>query len=192
MLDSLFQYFDRFVDINPVEFSAIARYFQIRHFEKKVKLVSIGEEETYINFVQKGLVRKYFFRHKEEVITQIAKENDLICSSVSFLSGGPSNYIVETLEPSTVISLSRDNLEMIYSMNTKMERMGRLIVIDWLLQKEYWEYSRIQFGPRDRFLQFVRENPYLLHRVPQKYLASYLNIKPETFSRYKHLISPEL
>ena len=27
----------------------------------------------------------------------------------------------------------------------------------------------------------------MLQRVPQKYLASYLNIKPETFSRMKHL-----
>jgi hypothetical protein len=70
--------------------------------------------------------------------------------------------------------------------------MGRLILIDWLLKKESWEQSRIQFGPRERFLQFVEAHPHLMERVPQKYLASYLNIKPETFSRYKHHLPSDL
>ena len=30
----------------------------------------------------------------------------------------------------------------------------------------------------------------MMQRVPQKYIASYLNIKPETFSRLKHLMRP--
>jgi hypothetical protein len=41
---------------------------------------------------------------------------------------------------------------------------------------------------KDRFLKFAREHPDLMATVPQKYLASYLNIQPETFSRYKHLL----
>jgi hypothetical protein len=34
----------------------------------------------------------------------------------------------------------------------------------------------------------MESHPDMLQRVPQKYIASYLNIKPETFSRLKHLI----
>jgi hypothetical protein len=41
---------------------------------------------------------------------------------------------------------------------------------------------------RERFIRFVEKNPGLMQRVPQKYLASYLNMKPETFSRLKHLL----
>jgi hypothetical protein len=87
--------------------------------------------------------------------------------------------------------VSRENIENIYAIGPRMERMGRLIMIEWLIQKEYWENSRIQYGPKERFLKFISGNPHLLQRVPQKYLASYLNIKPETFSRYKHLISAQ-
>ncbi|MEI9808160.1 MAG: hypothetical protein WDO16_09940 [Bacteroidota bacterium] len=46
----------------------------------------------------------------------------------------------------------------------------------------------VKMTPRERFLNFVMKNPDLMQRVPQKYLASYLNIKPETFSRFKHLL----
>jgi CRP-like cAMP-binding protein len=189
MLDSVYRYICRFVDISPPEFAAISEYVKIRHFEKKVRLISLGEQEQYINFVQQGLIRKFFYRHKEEIITQIAKEGELICSSVSFLSGVPSDYVVETIEPSTVASISRDNMEKIYAMGPKMEKMGRLVIIDWLLRKEYWEHTRIQLGPKERFVKFITDNPHLLQRVPQKYLASYLNIKPETFSRYKKMIT---
>jgi CRP-like cAMP-binding protein len=188
MLDAVYKYLIRFVDISDEEFAVLSKFAEIRHLNKKVKLISTGEKEKYVNFVVNGLVRKFFYRQKEEVITQIAKEGDLICSSVSFLSGLPSDYAVETIEPTTVLSISVENMEKIYSINYKMERMGRLVIIDWLLQKEYWENERIKNGPKERFLNFIHNNPDLLIRVPQKFLASYLNIKPETFSRYKHLL----
>jgi CRP-like cAMP-binding protein len=189
MLDSVYHYINQFVHLTPSEFSAFSELAQVRHFDRRVKLIEVGEIETHLNFICKGLIRKYFYRQGEEVITQIAKEDELICSSVSFLSGIPSDYSVETIEPSTVISLSRNNMEKLYSMGPKMERMGRLVTIDWLLRKECWEHTRIQYGPKERFLKFVTDHPHLISRVPQKYLASYLNMKPETFSRYKRLIA---
>ncbi len=188
MLDAVYKYLVQFVDITHEEFAHLGTFVEIRHLNKKVRLVNIGEKEKYVNFLIKGLIRKFFYRQKEEVITQIAKEGDLICSSVSFLSGIDSDYVVETIESSTVLSISAENIEKIYSMSYKMERLGRLVIIDWLLQKEYWENERIRQGPKERFLNFISRNPDLLIRVPQKYLASYLNIKPETFSRYKHML----
>jgi hypothetical protein len=56
------------------------------------------------------------------------------------------------------------------------------------LQKELWELECIRYSTKERFLRFMSDNPELFQRVPQKYLASYLNIKPETFSRLKHLL----
>jgi hypothetical protein len=78
--------------------------------------------------------------------------------------------------------------EEFYRMGAKMERLGRLIVTEQFLNKENWEYDRMRLDSHERFIRFVEGNPDLLRRVPQKYLASYLNIKPETFSRLKHLL----
>jgi CRP-like cAMP-binding protein len=188
MFDSVYRYINQFLDITQEEFAVIAGYMQVRHFDRRVKLTDIGETEIYLNFIHKGLIRKYFFRNDEEVITQIARERELVCSSVSFLSQVPSDYVVEAVEPTTVVSISKENLEKIYALGPRMERMGRLITIDWLLRKEYWENSRIQLEPKERFLKFITDHPHFLQRVPQKYLASYLDIKPETFSRYKRRV----
>ncbi len=160
----------------------------IRSFDKKQQLLQIGEVENYMNFVVKGLARMYFCRGKTEVITNIAKEGELLSSSASFLSGTPSYYIVETLEPTTFLSLSRQHLDKLYRESPRIERLGRLMITHFVLQKEEWELECMRLDTRERFLHFVESNPELMLRVPQKYLASYLNMKPETFSRLKHLL----
>ncbi|MEO6914434.1 MAG: Crp/Fnr family transcriptional regulator [Chitinophagaceae bacterium] len=184
----MYSYLLRFIDLTDEEFKEISGLVELRHFNKKTKLIGIGEHERYMSFVVSGLVRKFFYRNNEEVITQIAKEGEFICSSVSFLDGSASEYVVESIEASSVISMSVENMEKLYEISPKMERLGRLVIIDWLIQKECWDNDRIKLSPKERFLDFMNQSPDLYSRVPQKFLASYLNIKPETFSRYKHLI----
>jgi hypothetical protein len=48
--------------------------------------------------------------------------------------------------------------------------------------------DNIRYTTKERFISFMQQNPDLVLRVPQKYLASYLEIQPETFSRLKHLM----
>jgi Trm5-related predicted tRNA methylase len=67
------------------------------------------------------------------------------------------------------------------------ERLGRLILTNMYVKKDERRFIRLSKTIRNRFLDYVAGHPHMLQRVPQKYLASYLNIKPETFSRLKHL-----
>lgn len=188
MLDEFNKYLSKYVEIPPEEFSVLQPLLEIRNYDKKVKIIDIGEEELYLNYVVKGLAKKYFYKGNEEMITQIAKEGDLISSSVSFLSGSPSTYVVDTIEPTTLISLSKRVIEELYRIDIKWQRAGRLITTDLLIQKENWELDRMKYTTKERFLRFLTTNGELFQRVPQKYLASYLNIQPETFSRLKHFL----
>lgn len=188
MVSRIKEYIGRFLTLTPEEWNALAVSFEVRTCDKKVKLLEIGEVENYIHFVVKGLARKYFYKEDEEIITQLAKEGELISSSVSFLSSQPSAYVVETIEPTTFISISKAQIESFYKQDQRWEKLGRLIITELFLEKEKWELERICFSTRERFVRFVSGNYDLFQRVPQKYLASYLNIKPETFSRLKHLL----
>jgi hypothetical protein len=62
------------------------------------------------------------------------------------------------------------------------------LVSDLFIKKDFRYFDQLQKSTRERFLEYMRTHPHMLQRVPQKYIASYLNIKPETFSRLKHLI----
>jgi CRP-like cAMP-binding protein len=188
MVAILQKYIDQFIDLPAEELEALISSIEVRSVDKKVRLTDINETEKYLYFVIKGLARKFFLKGKEEIITQIAKEGELISSSVSYFSGTPSGYVIETVEPTTFYSLHHDRADQLYSRYPKLERLSRLIITELFLQKEVWELERIRYSTKERFLRFMNENPELFQRVPQKYLASYLNIKPETFSRLKHLL----
>jgi CRP-like cAMP-binding protein len=182
-------YIRKFVDVSEDEFRQyIYPYITIRKYSKKQVITEEGQIENYFNFLVKGLARKYYRKGREEINTQISFEGHIIHSQESFHSRTPSEYFVEAIEPTTLVSITYDNLEKIYARSPKMEHLGRLIITYTMVIKDRWQMQSVMLTPRERFIQFVHHNPELLQRVPQKYLASYLNIKPETFSRFKHLV----
>lgn len=188
MFGLLKKYLERFILLTSEDLDLLGELMEVRRYDKKVHLIEEGETEQYVHFVVTGLIRKFFFKGKEEVITQLAREGDLVNSSVSLLTGQPSYYTIETIESTTVLSISKENLERLYETDKKWERMGRLVMSELFMSRESWELDKIRYSTRERFVKFMAENPELLQRVPQKFLASYLNIKPETFSRLKHLL----
>jgi CRP-like cAMP-binding protein len=184
-----FEFLNKFIHLSRSEYEELfSPYIVIRKFEKKVIVTHAGEVENYFNFILKGLVRKYFKKGKEEINTQISFEGHIIHAQESFHSRTPSEYAIETIEPSTIVSISYDDMETLFSRSQQMERLGRLVITYTMVLKDRWQMQLVKLSPRDRFLQFVTRHGQLLQRVPQKFLASYLNIKPETFSRFKHLI----
>lgn len=183
------EYIRKFVNVTDDEFAkCLMPVIRIRRFGKREYLVKAGEVENNFNFIVKGLVRKYYKKGALEINTQISTEGHIILSQESFHSRRPSEYSVEAIEPSTVISIRFEDLEEVYLKSRKMEHLGRLVVTHTMVIKDNWQMQLIKMTARERFLNFVMKNPELLQRVPQKYLASYLNIKPETFSRFKHLL----
>jgi CRP-like cAMP-binding protein len=182
-------YLRKFVNITDDEFErCILPIIKVRKCGKKDFITRAGEVENYFNFIIKGLVRKYYKKNSHEINTQISFEGHIILSQESFHSRTPSEYAIETIEPSVFISIQYDDLEKLYNQSKKMEHLGRLVITHTMMLKDRWQMQMIKMTPRERFLNFVMKNPDLMQRVPQKYLASYLNIKPETFSRFKHLL----
>lgn len=182
-------YLQKFIDLTEGEFNQyLIPVIQERRFEKKQLLTRAGEVENYFNFILKGLARKYYLKGKEEINTQISMEGHIIHSQESFHSRLPSEYFVEAIEPTVVASISYNDLESVFASSTKMEHLARLVVTHTMVLKDKWQIQMVKMTPRERFLNFVTKNSALVQRVPQKFLASYLNIKPETFSRFKHLL----
>ena len=185
------QFLAKHIQLSDEEFAPLAGQLEVRQFPRRAMIIREGEQEKYLNLVAHGILRKFFYKGNQEVITQLAGEGSLISSSVSFLAATPSQYYIETLEPVTLVSLSRESLDDLYAKSTAMQRMGRIITTELYLAKEQWELDHISYDVKTRFMKFVTEQPDLVRRVPQKYLASYLNIKPETFSRLKHHLKPK-
>lgn len=192
-IKSFYAYLQKFSDLTQEEFDKnLAPICKVRRFGKKEIITRAGEIENNFNFIVKGLARKYYKKGHQELNTQISYEGQMILSQESFHSRQPSDYFIETIEPTTLVSISYDDAEKMFASSQRMEHLGRLIVTYSMVIKDKWQIQLVKMTPRERFLNFVTKNPELMQRTPQKMLASYLNIKPETFSRFKHLIKGHL
>lgn len=160
---------------------------ELKEYSKREIITYGGQVENYLYFIVKGSIRQYYIE-KEEVTTMIAKEGHLITNHVSFFARTPSEYFIETIEPSAAVLLSHANFEALMAKSQKFEKLGRLVVVYTMALIDKRTMSLVRQTPRERFLNYVNHNSEILQRVPQKYIASYLNIKPETFSRFKHLV----
>lgn len=173
---------------NQETINTISSLAVVRTFEKKQIVTAEGDVEQYFNFITKGLLVKYYFSKGEKRITQVSHEGHLINCQESFISQKPSEETIEALEHTTVISLPYTKLEEAFAASHEFEHLGRLLILNIFLLKSKWEMMLNKLSPRELFLYFVEHNPIMLQRVPQKTLASFLRIKPETFSRFKHII----
>lgn len=182
-------FLNKFSDLTDNEFNQfLLPVSKVRRYDKKQILIRAGEVENNFNFIAKGLLRKYYKKGTNQINTQISMEGHMILSQESFHSRQPSEYFIETIEPSTLVTITYDNLEKVYASSPAMEHLARMLITYSMVIKDRWQMQMVKMTPRERFLHFVTKNPELMQRVPQKFLASYLNIKPETFSRFKHLI----
>jgi CRP-like cAMP-binding protein len=187
--DKLLVYLQRFNNISRETFDQLIPFLEIRRFDKKNTLVKQGEVDQYLNIVIRGLVRKYMPQSKKgEVTLQLATEGHFIQSEISFYHRVPSEVVIDTLEPTTVVSIHYDHLKQAYDTLPGMEQMGEAIIMQMFIKKDARYFEQLNKTTRERFLEYLENHPHMLQRVPQKVLASYLSIKPETFSRLKHLL----
>lgn len=182
------QFLQKFIPLTDKEFSSWQPYFEIRKFGKKQLVTNAGEQEEYINITVTGLARKFVKLKNGEVTMQIAPEGHMIHAESSFHNRKPSQVIVETIEPTVFVSISYQNMNDLFDKFPKAEQMGRLFVSEMFIIKDRRYVDMVKKSTREIFLDYMTSHPHMLQRVPQKYLASYLNIKPETFSRLKHLL----
>jgi CRP-like cAMP-binding protein len=186
------QYLQKFLPISKEDLLDLMQYCEIRTFPQKAILVQEGETDNYLNMVINGLVRKFVRVKKHDLTLQLATEGHVIHSEISFLTRAPSPVVLETLEPTTLVSIHYEKMEIALDRFPPGERLGRLILSGMYIKKDENNYNRLSKSVRERFFDYLKNHPHMLQRVPQKYLASYLHIKPETFSRYKHLVKNSL
>jgi CRP-like cAMP-binding protein len=71
------------------------------------------------------------------------------------------------------------------SQGDRFTRLGKLLMTQLFLYNEERERDLLIPDAEMRIKYFLTSKPELARRLQQTYIASYLNVKPETFSRLK-------
>src|SRR5262249_47961278 len=103
----------------------------------------------------------------------------------SFLTQTPSKSSVRAIEDTSVLQISKDDLEVLYQKIPKFDRFFRLLFQNAYIAQRDQISQMLSTPAEERYLQFLKRKPYALKRFPQKDIASYLGVTPQFFSTLK-------
>ncbi|MEM9022620.1 MAG: Crp/Fnr family transcriptional regulator [Bacteroidota bacterium] len=176
------------IELTEEDLTLIDKVLEVRQVPKKTILVEEGRTMREIYFVSKGCIRLFYNKDGEEITGLFFTENQFAASLDSFLRQVPSTQVLETLEPCELLVLHYNQLQWVYRKFPKFERMGRLVVEQRYVIAQQMLSSYILHSPEERYQQLMTEQPELLQRIPQHYIASYLGITPVSLSRIRKRI----
>lgn len=160
-------------------------HWEKKEFRRNEFLKISGSTDTDIYFVEKGSVRLFMIDENEERIIRFGYTGNIIVSLDSFLSGKPSDFYIQAIKKSSIkIASKKDFYEFIQSDEENL-KFWNSILEDLVLQQIEREKDLLISSPRERFERVLKRSPKLFQEVPNKYIANYLRMSPETLSRLK-------
>lgn len=146
-----------------------------------------GEVTTHGGFVAQGCFRTYTIDERGvENILQFSQEGAFIGDIVSATLGAPTPYFVDAIEPSTVLVIDLPSFNRMIESIPEIGRGYRLGLQRSQAAKDRRIALSLSASAEERYADFMSRHPALAARVPQRMLASYLGITPETLSRIRH------
>jgi CRP-like cAMP-binding protein len=185
MIPELQNFFRYFIDFSEEELNAVWTFFHFRKLKKGECLYKPGEVATETGFIVKGVFRVYYLVDGKESTRFLGCENIFITSTPSFTNQTPSIEYVEALENSELLMLSYQNLQKMFDISPKWDKVMRHLMEYSYNEQQKHIYSLIALSAQQRYEQLVKTRPDLIQRVPQYIIANYLGISPETISRIR-------
>lgn len=153
-------------------------------YKKGDHIVRNGEVCDRIHIIRKGLVRGYFNYNNKEITTWLSVDGELVTSISGYFKNKPAIENIQCLEDTYTESLSFQDMHYAINNFKEMNHLSRIVFQEYYLQSEYRSFMARIPAAKDRYEYFVNlVNPEIVKRVPKKYLASLLNMRPETLSR---------
>jgi len=154
-------------------------------FQKGETILEEGKVCRALYFVEKGMVRQYYYKNKKDVTEHFSFEGRIVFCIESFLKQEPSRLIVEALENTKLYAIPYDALHTLMVRNQEMEMLYRKILEHVAISSQEHADSQRFENAAERYDRLLREKPEIILRAPMVHIASFLQMTPETLSRVR-------
>lgn len=154
-------------------------------FAKGQMILSEGEICKHIYYIEKGLVRQFYIKKGKEVTEHMAVEGNIVMCIESLFKEEPTSLQVEALEPVLIYALPKARLEEVALHNVNIQILYRKILEESLILSQiHADLLRFETA-QDRYRKMCKLATQVTLRAPLVYIASYLQMTPETLSRVR-------
>ncbi|MFZ5553969.1 MAG: Crp/Fnr family transcriptional regulator [Bacteroidota bacterium] len=160
--------------------------------EKQLKKGEVLQERDrvskYMYFVASGAVRSFLMKDHNEVTWNFYFDNAIATDFQSYLMESPSPLTFVAIDDTTIISISKMAAEDLYRKKNTLVKVGNLLAENAFLDMRKRVESFLLLTPEERYLSLMENNRELVMRLPNKDIATYLGITPQSLSRMKQRV----
>ena len=181
-------HFGKHITISEDAQEYLDQHYKVKEYAAREMIVESGGMAKYFYFVHSGVQAIYLINEKgEKVIFGFSFHGSPSGAFDSFIRQKPSSFFLEALTPSIMIGITKPDFDKLFEKFPEFYKWRAHFMEEILLGRISRETELSTFSAKQRFDAFIKRCPPELLEIPQKYLASYLNMTPETFSRLRAL-----
>jgi len=186
-------FIDKYIDISLQDWEIYKSKIKIEYYKKGQIIHHAGEICNKIGFINSGLARVFVLNNDGKEYTwnilfhdEYSKTNNLIVVDYySFLSRKESIMSIEILEDSEMLMLNYEDMQFLHKHVKSEAKMSRIMTEIAYITLYKKLMDRQLKTSEDRFIEFMQTTPYLLDKVPQYHIATYLGMTPQYLSQLK-------
>lgn len=164
---------------------ALADTLLFKKYKKGERILDEGEICTCIRYIEKGLLRQFYFKYGKDMTEHIAYEKGEVMCLESYFLQEPTRLMIEALEPSVVWEIDKASFDQLSIERADIGVLYRKILETSLIESQI-KADTLRFEPaHERYNKLLQIHPEILKRAPLVYIASLLQMTPETLSRVR-------
>ncbi len=154
-------------------------------FPAKSIILKEGKVADKLYYVRSGCLRLAFNNDGKDITFQFFFPGDIVASFDSLHNGTPSLFSLESIEPSELLAIDGKALRTLIRANEAIRDEYENLLAERFHAYQQLFLSRIRNTPQQRYEELLEQNPEIVKRIPQHYIASYLGITPVSLSRIR-------
>ena len=157
---------------------------QTRTIERNEFLKTKGSVDTNLYYIISGSVRVFIFDGDEEQVIRFGYKENMIVALDSFLTGQPSNFIIQAIKKTVLKVIPKIEIDKLLKIESN-QILWSSILEKLVLDQMDREIDILTNSPKERLQRVLKRSPQLFQEIPERYIANYLRMTPETLSRLK-------
>lgn len=196
-MNQFVKFISQFISLSNEDTIALENVLSNKSYKAGDKIVQEGSICNSILFTVSGKARSYFVNHEGQEFTwnfhfndaDSKFENYFLVDYHSFLRQTPSHFTIEALEDIEAITLSYTNIQKIVSKSINLEKVASIMSATAYENVHKRAFTLLTSNAKERYLQLLKDEPYLLNKFQHYLIASYLGVAPQSLSRLRKEIS---
>lgn len=185
-------FIEKYVSLNSTDWLQIEQHIQLANIKKGEIILREGQICRHLYFLEKGLLRYYIQKNGLDITKFFTDAPYTFTSQLSFTQRSAATENIEALEDSIIWSMTLDEANDLLSLPSWSTFIRKLLLeVQGYIEEILTEIQTVT--AQERYARFIQNNSSLLIRIPQKHIASYLGIEPQSLSRIrKKMMSKKL